>query len=310
MTMPSSLIVPVAEVQKVREHPNASLLCIAEVLGWQCVVPMQEDPDGTIVRQFVKGALDERGKRVPYEPETTKYPEPVEVEEVRFSPVYTKGDVIVYFPPDSMLPREWADRFGVTGYLSFKSDDPDFGRVRCARLRGEPSFGVVVDLPEGVDWKPGDNVADYYGAKKYEPPVRPDSGDMDCEHALFTKYTDIENLRNFPQVFEEGEEVVVTEKIHGCFHADTKVMLSNGEEIPISELSVDDFVLAYDGDEFVPKKVKGVVRRGCVDGQKWSKLTFSNGRSVVCTDDHKLLTGRGWVAAGEILPTDELVGVF
>jgi len=32
---------------------------------------------------------------------------------------------------------------------------------------------------------------------------------------LFVSYTDIENLRNFPAAFQEGEEVVITEKIHG-----------------------------------------------------------------------------------------------
>ena len=65
--MSSSLIVPVAKVQKVREHPNASLLCIAEILGWQCVVPMRENPDGEYVRVFVSGERDEKGKRIPIE---------------------------------------------------------------------------------------------------------------------------------------------------------------------------------------------------------------------------------------------------
>jgi len=39
--------------------------------------------------------------------------------------------------------------------------------------------------------------------------------DADTDDELFPRYTDIENLRNYPDVFDEGEEVVATEKIHG-----------------------------------------------------------------------------------------------
>ena len=120
---------------------------------------------------------------------------------------YEVGDVIVYIPIDSLIPIEWSDKWGVTKYLSK-------GRVRCARLRGEPSYGVLIP-PENPEWKVGDNVAEYFGITKYEPPITISAGDADTPHALFEKYTDIENLRNFPAEIEEGEPVVVTEKIHG-----------------------------------------------------------------------------------------------
>jgi RNA ligase (TIGR02306 family) len=58
-------------------------------------------------------------------------------------------------------------------------------------------------------------VKDLYGIGKFMPPVKFDAGDSERAHPLFEKYTDIENLRNFPTVISEGEEVVVTEKIHG-----------------------------------------------------------------------------------------------
>lgn len=44
--------------------------------------------------------------------------------------------------------------------------------------------------------------------------------------ALFVEYTDIENLRNFTDVLEDGEEVIVTEKIHGT---NCRVGLIQGE---------------------------------------------------------------------------------
>ncbi len=104
--MSSTLIVPVAVIEKVSPHPNADRLEIAQILGWQVVVP--------------KGQ-------------------------------HFAGQKVVYFPPDSVLPSEVSDRFGVTQYLSK-------GRVRCARLRGEPSFGFAV-LPDNPDWEVGENVA-------------------------------------------------------------------------------------------------------------------------------------------------------
>lgn len=120
---------------------------------------------------------------------------------------FNQGDEVVYFPPDTVLPLEVSERFGVTRYLSK-------GRVRQVKLRGEPSFGLAV-RPDDEHWQVGDNVAEYYGATKYEPPMRPSSGDAERDHPLFLAYTDIENMRNFPAVFQDGEEIVLTEKIHG-----------------------------------------------------------------------------------------------
>lgn len=117
------------------------------------------------------------------------------------------GQKVVYFPPDTVLPEAVSDRFGVTPYLSH-------GRVRCARLRGEASFGFAV-LPDNSAWPVGANVAAYYQATKYEPPLRPSAGDSTRSHPLFQRYTDIENLRHFPAAFAPGEPIILSEKIHG-----------------------------------------------------------------------------------------------
>ncbi|HEX4795485.1 MAG TPA: RNA ligase (ATP) [Humisphaera sp.] len=120
---------------------------------------------------------------------------------------YAAGDLITYVPPDSVLPAELSDRLGITKYLSR-------GRVRCAKLRGEPSFGVIVDL-EDPSWHEGQDVREFYGITKYVPPIKTSVGDAEPAHPLFVSYTDVENMRNFPEVIMPGEEVVATEKIHG-----------------------------------------------------------------------------------------------
>lgn len=118
------------------------------------------------------------------------------------------GELITYIPPDSVLPPSLSDALGVTKYLSK-------GRVRANRLRGEPSFGVIMDAqgPEGF------NAAESLGITKWEPPIRLTSGvsggQPSCEIPEFPRYTDIENLRNYPDILDPGEEVVLTEKIHG-----------------------------------------------------------------------------------------------
>ena len=119
---------------------------------------------------------------------------------------YKNLDKCVYIPVDSVLPIELSDRLNITKYLSN-------GRVRCARLRGESSFGVVLDCDK--DWSVGTSVTDHYGITKWEPPLRITSSDTIQEHPTFIRYTEIENLRNFPTIFGEGEKIYITEKIHG-----------------------------------------------------------------------------------------------
>lgn len=120
---------------------------------------------------------------------------------------YAPGGLVTYVPIDSVLPVELSDRLGITKYLSN-------GRVRCARLRGEPSFGVIMDV-EDAAWPEGTDLREHYGITKYVPPLRPSAGDAAAPRPLFVPYTDVENLRNFPGVFADGEAVVVTEKVHG-----------------------------------------------------------------------------------------------
>jgi len=59
------------------------------------------------------------------------------------------------------------------------------------------------------------------GIIKYEPPVSRISLNSRRQptkkkrNPLFDKYTDIENIKNFNAIFKDGDEVVITEKIHG-----------------------------------------------------------------------------------------------
>jgi RNA ligase (TIGR02306 family) len=117
------------------------------------------------------------------------------------------------------MPPELADRLGITKYLAPLPREIDGTRkpglrVRAARLRGEPSYGTI-DHEVDPTWEVGRDVKDHYGVTKFEPPERPCDGESLPGVAAFHRYTEIENIRNFPDVLRPGEEVVVTEKIHG-----------------------------------------------------------------------------------------------
>jgi RNA ligase (TIGR02306 family) len=129
--------------------------------------------------------------------------------------VYHNGDPIVYFEQGTVLPREVADRLGVTQYLSEKLDinGDRVLVIHRVKLRGEPSFGLVIEPEPGMTV--GQDVADFYGAAKFFPPVRTQAGDSVANDPRFPAYTDIENMRSYPDVIAEGEEVVATEKLHG-----------------------------------------------------------------------------------------------
>lgn len=129
--------------------------------------------------------------------------------------MYKSGDIAVYFPSDTLIPDKWAEEFGVKSYLHGKDKD----RVGQVRLRGEPSFGIIARIPEGLDCKVGDNVSDFFGCQKYIPPIKTSCGDAapydENIDPYIQRYTDIENGRIYTNIFEDEEKVIATEKIHG-----------------------------------------------------------------------------------------------
>jgi RNA ligase (TIGR02306 family) len=176
----SSLIVEVCRVERVEAHPNADRLCICTVKGWR-----------------VCAGRDPGAGRNEFE----------------------AGDTCVYVPPDAVLPPELSDRLNVTKYLSPLARNADGvrapgGRLRVARLRGEPSYGLIL-RPPGPDLPVGTDVAGLLGITKWEPPVESTDGEAERPHPAFHAYTDVEYYRNFPDLIAEGEEVVFTEKVHG-----------------------------------------------------------------------------------------------
>jgi RNA ligase (TIGR02306 family) len=132
---------------------------------------------------------------------------------------YQIGDRAVYVPPDSVLPTALAERWGIAKHCSLlpkqiNGERPDGLRVRAAKFLGAPSFGTL-QTPDDSNWTVGTDVREHYGIVKYEPPPKICTGDIAPEDPLFHCYSSMKRFGDYPGVFADGEEVIVTEKLHG-----------------------------------------------------------------------------------------------
>lgn len=188
----SSLIVEVSRIKDILPHGNADRLEIAVIKDWAVVC----------------------GKGT-----------------------HQKGDLVIYVPVDSVLTQNFIERHNLKIGENYISP-----RIRAAKIRGVVSYGMI--LPTSIlkdygvtDFFDGKDVAEKLCITKYEEPEKFTPYQANSEkidnlwkflkwklfnfrsrrkaNEHFRKYTDIENFRNFPDVFKEGEKVVVLEKIHG-----------------------------------------------------------------------------------------------
>jgi RNA ligase (TIGR02306 family) len=130
---------------------------------------------------------------------------------------YQAGDLVAYIPESAVLPLEVLRHLQMEG--SSLLAGPDKNRVKAIKLRGELSQGLC--YPVEPDWAEGQDVTDLLGITKYEPPIPAHlMGQVQNIGVEHTFHFDIENIKAWPDVLQEGEPVVFTEKIHGtwsCF---------------------------------------------------------------------------------------------
>ena len=135
------------------------------------------------------------------------------------------GDTVAYIPEKSIVPKSLLDEMGLKGKLSGSNKD----RVKAVRLREVVSQGLVYKVDDSV----GTDVTDKLGIIEYIPYVpKPMRGQV-FNASGWTLYYDIENIKRHPDVLEQGETVVVTEKLHGTqccigYHMGTPIVTSKG----------------------------------------------------------------------------------
>ena len=286
----STFSVPVCRVASVENHENADRLSIVKLegLGFTCI----------------SGKLESGEHR------------------------YKVGDLVCYIPSAAILPEWllkkmdfWNEETG-KGTLS----GPDGNRVKPLKLRGVFSEGVlypvtVLGLPKQVlpvydNWLwiysvetengthifanipsgesqtavQGMDMAETLGITKYSPPIPIGmAGEVANVPEALTHY-DFDRWEQIPDIFEEGEHVVATEKLHGCADYNTIVDSLEFGPIKIGDLVTQRpavcYVKSYDiaSNELVYERVEGYSVQS--NNDDWYEIEVEDGRIIKLTGNH------------------------
>jgi hypothetical protein len=239
---------------------------------------------------------------------------------------YQVGSLAVYIPIDSLVDVSRPE----FSFLKSK-DHPDrtHERIKARRLRGTYSEGLIIPAPVGA--KVGDDLSGVLGVTKYEDPedqeidVTPKSpwrrftsalnkkiygklyGKKSVAAAPFPEY-DIESIRKHKDLLQLGEEVVITEKIHGCVFYDTIVDTLEMGKVSINTVTEGMHVLSYneDSEKTEYKEVLGVSVKPEVT--EWFEIN-AGGKTIKTTGNHKFyLPSLGcYRRADELTEKDEVL---
>lgn len=127
---------------------------------------------------------------------------------------FKEGDKAVYIEPDYVVPTHRPE------FAFLAKDGKLTHRLKAIRLRGELSFGLLIEVPKELGhFHVGSDVMEHMGVTRYEPPVKYlHSQELPDEQApkLYVPKFDIESLSKYDFMIKTGERVLVTEKIHGA----------------------------------------------------------------------------------------------
>ncbi len=158
-------------------HPNAERLSIVKVFGYTVVVNTEQWAGHTKAVYIVPDSL-------------------VDASKPEFSFLSKNPSEIETCPPILL---------------------PEMVRVKTIKLRGIVSMGLLIPAPQGFEI--GDDCAEFLGVERYEPEFHGSTGG-DCVAAPAFQFSpskyDIDSFHRYMDLFEEGEPVQVTEKIHGA----------------------------------------------------------------------------------------------
>jgi RNA ligase (TIGR02306 family) len=132
--------------------------------------------------------------------------------------LFKTGDLVVYILEQSIVPENILSEMGLVGKLAGSLKN----RVKPTKFRKVISQGLV--YPSRLEWELNQDVSSLLGITKYEPPIPAQlRGHMQMARKARPNGSpvrlafDIENLKRYPKILQEGEEVVFTEKIHGTW---------------------------------------------------------------------------------------------
>lgn len=258
----------------VEHHPDADRLSIVRIAGYLCI----------------SGKLPDGSHR------------------------YKEGDYVVYIPEAAVVPEpilRALDFWGVnkkTGLPSGMLDGTNGDRVKARRLRGIFSQGILYPVEKGPNGlfvsvplyngdellgytdtvvTPGEDISGLLHITKYEPPVPVHMAGEVCNLFGVPYKYDFESVQSVTDLFDVGEEVVATEKLHGTFFQAGYVPgLENpecfgGGDFFVTSKGIGNRGLAFkdnannDGNLYV-KTLRQMIADGVTDRMK----TISDGKTI------------------------------
>lgn len=123
------------------------------------------------------------------------------------------GDLMGYFSVDCVLPTAHPE------FAFLAKEGRTHHRLRAARLRGVYSQGLLVKVPADNRWYPyGEQIAEHYGVTYHRDPEPSGLGPTAPSAKLKVQpcpVYGVDSLKKMPRLFDEGESIFITEKIHG-----------------------------------------------------------------------------------------------
>jgi RNA ligase (TIGR02306 family) len=124
----------------------------------------------------------------------------------------------IYICPDSIVPTD------KQGFAFLKREGRDIERIKVKRLRGILSMGLLIPCPD--DAQIGEDYAEQLGITRYEPEMKLITGENTSAPPIVTFKYDVDTIYRYNHLFNVGEPVYISEKIHG---ANARYTFSNGK---------------------------------------------------------------------------------
>ena len=301
-------------VGKVEKHPNADTLSIATVFGgYPVIIKTGEFKEGDYATYVAVDTL------VPVAEERFKFldsgkgrtHERVKAKKLR--QVFSQG-LLVAHVPGTVEGEDVSERLGCLKYVPPSERDytPNVKTgvrdpKKSETYRFERNVLLVwwaafilsaLVVPFWVTLSIGASLAAIaYGAIRYNRYLN-----KKPHYAMY----DVEPWRKWSKVLYDGEDVTLTEKLHGCLPRETRIRMADGSKKEIQDIVIGDQVAGMDADgALVSTPVTATFRNGIGD---FMKVSHSDG-GITLTPNHRVWCPdkASYVPAGELKIGDKMV---
>ena len=233
------------------------------------------------------------------------------------------GARLVVFPAESQLSETVAHDLNLYAKAELNADTTLSGylacnrRIKAIRLRGVPSNALA--LPAEYFGSPAvgevfDTVDGVPVSRKYVVPQKASNGTSGkrverlwrrVEDKMLPMHYDTGQYWRKSDKFADDDMLIVTQKLHGCFPASTKVLMWGGSSKKIYHVKKGDVLVGFseNGEAIQSVAKRDAFATGLTDS--WYRLKFRQPRkgdmpTLTCTPDHQILTRSGYVAAQDM----------